>query len=296
MANLLRSGFFRYTHSTIFKVCSALTVVIAFLFSYRIYDAAELNEFWFVFGTITFAILITFMIGTETSKCIRNKIPTGYTRTQIYFSELILANVFVILFFIVFLVVAVCLNVHLLSHTPLKLALQAIFGFLCMALLLANVVASLTCMISAKTASTIVCLVMIIVLFLTSAIVVEMLNQKEFHKVGSSVNDGEMVYWKEKNPNYVDEPWRSVLSFYRDANPYGQRAEYDEILVPFLYCDESWEKAMEATANTIGNDFLKREISENEQDYLNRIAFAIMAPIPLFVLGGWLVFRRKSFK
>ncbi|MBQ4047257.1 MAG: hypothetical protein IJC93_02675 [Clostridia bacterium] len=295
MVNLLRSGFFRYMHSTIFKVCSVLTVVIAFLFSYRIYKAAELNEFGFVFGTITFAILITFMIGIETSKCIRNKIPTGYTKTQIYFSELILANIFVILFFIVFLVVAVCLNVRLLSHTPLKLVLQAIFGFFCMALLFANVVASLTCMISAKTASTIACLVMIIVLFLTSTIVAEMLDEPKFHRLGSN-ESGEWVHWEEKNPNYVDEPWRSVLTFYRDANPYGQRAEYDEILVPFLYSDASWEKAMEETAGTIGNDFLKREISETEQDYLNRIPFTLMAPIPFFVLGGWVVFRKKSFK
>ena len=295
MANLLRSGFFRYTHSSIFKVCSMLTVVIAFLFSYRIYDAVELNEFWFVFGTITFAILITFMIGAETSKCIRNKIPTGYTRTQIYFAELILANIFVILFFVAFLFIAVGLNIRLLSHTPLKLAFQTMFGFLCMALLMANVVASLTCMISAKTASTIGCLVMIIVLFLTSTIVVEILDEPEFNKMGSN-ESGEWVHWEEKNPNYVDEPWRSVLTFCRDANPYGQRAEYEKILVPFLYGDEAWEEAMAATANTIGNDFLKREISENEQDYLNRIPFAMMAPIPFFVLGGWLVFRRKSFK
>ena len=295
MFNLLRSGFFRYLHSTIFKVCSVLTLAIAVLFSYGIYRAAELNEIWFVFGTITLAILITFMIGTETSKCIRNKIPTGYTRTQIYFSELILANIFVVLFFIVFFVAAVCLNVRLLSHIPLKLALQVVFGFLCMALLLANIVASLACVISAKTAASIVCLVMITVLFITSTIVVSMLDEPEFYRMGSN-ESGEWVWWEEKNTRYIDEPWRSVLTFYRDANPYGQRAEYDEILTPFLYCDEYWEKAMEETADTIGNDFLKRELSEHEQDYLNRIPFSILAPLPVFIFGGWLVFRKKSFQ
>lgn len=295
MFNLLRSGFFRYLHSTIFKVCSVLTLAIAVLFSYGIYRAAELNEIWFVFGTITLAILITFMIGTETSKCIRNKIPTGYTRTQIYFSELILANIFVVLFFIVFFVAAVCLNVRLLSHIPLKLAFQVVFGFLCMALLLANIVASLACVISAKTAASIVCLVMITVLFITSTIVVSMLDEPKFHRMGSN-ESGEWVWWEEKNTRYVDEPWRRVLTFYRDANPYGQRAEYDEILTPFLYSDEYWKKAMEATADTIGNDFLKREISENEQNYLNSIPFSILAPIPFFIFGGWLVFRKKSFQ
>lgn len=296
MSNLLRSGFFRYTRSTVFKVCTALTVIFASLFSYRIHYASELNEFWFMFGSITFAVLITFMIGNETSKCIRNKIPTGYTKTQIYFSELLLANVFVILFFTVFLVIAVGLNFRLLFHTPIKLALQAIFGFLCMALLFANAFASLTCMISSKTVSTIVCLVLIIVLFLTSSIVVEMLNEKEFQKLGHSANGGEMVYWEEKNPDYVDEPWRSVLTFYRNANPYGQRAEYDEILLPFLYDDEAWERNMEATKNTIGNDFLKREISDIEQKFLNKTPFDIIIPIPFFIFVGWIVFRKKELK
>ena len=296
MGKLLRSGFFRYTHSTVFKVCTVLTVVIALLFSYRIYYASELNEFWFMFGSITFAILITSVIGNETSKCIRNKIQTGYTRTQIYFSELLLANVFTVLFFAVFFALAVAFNFRLFPHIPLELALQATFGFLCMSLLFANVFASITCMISSKTISVIVCLVLVIVLSLTSTVVAEMLKAKEFIKLGASTNGDEWVYWEEKNPDYIDEPWRSVLTFYRDANPYGQRAEYDNILLPFLYDDESWERAKEATANTIGNDFLKREVSETEQEFLNNTPFAIIAPIPVFVIIGWLVFRRKSFR
>ena len=97
MRDLLRSGFFRYTHSSVFKVCTALCIAFAALFSYRIYRAVELNEFTFMFASVTFAVLITFSVGNETSKCIRNKIPTGCTRSQVYFSELILANLFILL-------------------------------------------------------------------------------------------------------------------------------------------------------------------------------------------------------
>lgn len=295
MGDLLRSGFFRYTHSAVFKVCAVLTAVFAFLFSYKIYDAAELNEFWFVCGSIVFAVMITFIIGNETSKCIRNKIPTGHTKTEVYFAELILANMFVVIFFAVFLAAAAVLNFRLFSHIPPLLALQTIFGFLCMSLLFANVFASLTCIIPSKTASAIVCLVLIIALFLTSTVVGQALKEREFYRVGE-LRDGEWVHWEEKNSKYVDEPWRSVLTFYRDANPYGQRSAYDEILLPFLYNDGSWEKAKEATANTIGNDFLKREVSESEQEFLNNTPFTILAPIPVFVLAGWLIFRKRSFK
>ena len=105
-----------------------------------------------------------------------------------------------------------------------------------------------------------------------------------------------MEFYLEENPDYVHEPWRSILTVYRDANPYGQRWEYVDILRPFLYDDVSWERAKEATVNTIGNDHLKREVSETEWVFLNRTPFAILAPIPFFIIGGWLVFRKRAFK
>ena len=296
MRDLLRSGFFRYTHSSVFKVCTALCIAFAALFSYRIYRAVELNEFTFMFASVTFAVLITFSVGYETSKCIRNKIPTGCTRSQVYFSELILANLFILFYFILFLIFALALNFRLLSHIPVKLALAAGFGFLCMALLFANVFAALTCIISSKTASVTVCLVLIIAMFLTSETVADMLDRSEFLKIAHMENGGEMEFYLVENPDYVHEPWRSVLTVYRDANPYGQRWEYGDILLPFLYNDLEWEQAKEATANTIGNDFLRRETSEDEWAYLNRTPFAMLAPIPFFIIGGWLVFRKRSFE
>lgn len=295
MRDLLRSGFFRYTHSSVFKVCTALCIAFAALFSYRIYRAVELNEFTFMFASVTFAVLITFSVGYETSACIRNKIPTGCTRSQVYFSELILANLFILFYFILFLIFALALNFRLLSHIPVKLALAAVFGFLCMSLLFANIFTVLTCMISSKNASAVVCLVLVIVMFLTSETVADALSHTEFVKIGHAENGGEMEFYLEENPDYVHEPWRSILTVYRDANPYGQRWEYGDILLPFLYNDLDWEQAKEATANTIGNGFLRREISEDEWTYLSRTPFAMLVPIPFFIIGGWLVFRKRSF-
>lgn len=295
MRDLLRSGFFRYTHSSVFKVCTALCIAFAALFSHRLYRAVEFNEFCFMAASVIFAVLITLSVGNETSKCIRNKIPTGHTRAQVYFSELILANLFVLAYFVIFLVFSLAFNFRLLPHIPARLALGAAFGFLGMALLFANVFAALTCMIASKTASVIVCLVLVIAMFLSSEQVSDMLDQSEFNKLGHAENGGEMVYYYEENPDYVHEPWRSILTFYRDANPYGQRWEYVEIMEPFLYDDESWERAKEATANTIGNYHLKREVSADEQKFLNRTPLALLTPIPFFIVGGWFVFRKRSF-
>ena len=295
MLNLIRAGFFRYLRSTVFKVCSVLTVVFAALFSYSVFEDSSLNEIWFMAGTLTIAVLITFTIGSETSACIKNKLAAGYTKTQIYFSEIILANIFALIYYAVFFVLFVVGNFYVMEHTPAVLSLQVSLGFAAMVLLLASAFASLSCMISSKTAPAAVCLILVIVLTITNSIAADALKEKEFFKVGSN-ESGKWEHWEEKNPEYVDEPLRSVLTFYRDTNPYGQRSEYERILVPFLYDDEAWERAKEATADTIGNDFLMREVSEQEQKYLNRTPFVTLTPVPVFILAGWFIFKKKEFK
>ena len=295
MIKLLRAGFFRYFHSTVFKICSLLTIVFSILFSYSTYSDSNLNEIWFMFGTLMIAVLITFTIGNEASSHIKNKIVAGYTKTQIYFSEIILANIFALIFFIVFFISFIVGNLYILGHTPILLSVQTILGFVSMVLLLASVFASLSCIISSKTAPSIVCLILVIVLTITNSMVVNLLKEEEFFKVGST-ESGKWEQWEEKNPRYIDEPLRSVLIFYRDINPYGQRAEYESILIPFLYDDESWEQAKEATEHTIGNEFLRREISEEEQKYLNKAPVIMISPLPVFIILGWLIFRKKEFK
>ncbi|MBQ9746271.1 MAG: hypothetical protein IJW21_05565 [Clostridia bacterium] len=295
MLNLLRAGFFRYLRSTVFKVCTLLAAVFAALFSYSAMKTSNLNEIWFMFGTLMIAVLITFTVGGETSSCIRNKLAAGYTKTQIYFSEIILANVFALIYYAVFFVFFLVGNFYITEHTPAVLSLQASLGFAAMAVLLASAFASISCMISSKTAPAVVSLILVIVLTITNSIAADALKEKEFFKVGSN-QSGKWEYWEEKNPEYVDEPLRSVLTFYRDTNPYGQRAEYEGILVPFLYDDEAWERAKEATADTIGNDFLMRDISEDEQKYLNRTPLVTLTPVPAFILAGWFVFKKKEFK
>ena len=296
MRNLLRSGFFRYVHSSVFRICSVLMIVFAILFSYRIYAGAELNEFCLMFGWVTFSVLITFTIGNETSRCIRNKISTGHTKTQIYFSELILANIVVLMYFVVFLIFAIAINARLLSHIPLKLLLQTALGFLSISLLFANILVPLACVIASKNGSVIVCLVLIITLLLTIVSVTETLKNKEINKMGETTNGSVLIYTDGTNSDYADELLESVLIFYRDTNPFCLNSSYNRILLPFLFSDEALERVKEATADTIGNDFLKREVSETEQVFLNEAPIIVLFPIPFFVILGWIVFRKKSFQ
>lgn len=297
MIKLLHAGFFRYLHSTVFKVCAASTVLLGSLFAWRISRAVEFNEYCFFFETAVFAILISVSVGTETSRCIRQKIVCGYRKTTVFFSELILATVMVSLFLGVFLVLSFALNLHILGHIPFKLAFQCIMGFYCLTISLGAGLAALSSIFSHKVVSVVVCLIFLMSLYMVNNIVVNVLSEKEFLQYGMLDHvTGEMIRYEEENPKYIHEPWRSILVTFGRINPYGQRAEYGELLHPFLFDDEHWEAAKEATANTIGNDFLKREISEDEQRFLNTAPLYSLLPTLGTVPVCWLIFRRKTFR
>ena len=296
MLKLIRASFFRYFHSTVFWICSGLALLIAVFFGYRLCRNVCLDEFWFFFATAVIAVLIILSVGGEVARQVKNKIVKGYSRTQIFFSELIVAYAIISFFFILFLVMAFLLNIAIVPHTPVLLILQYIVGFYAIALAFTTVYCSLACMISMKTVAVAVCLVLSFTLYYSSFVVADQLDNREYNKVGAKTENGEWEFWFEKNPEYVDEPFRSVLTLYLNINPYGQRSVYEDIVYPYLFRDEAWEAALEATKNTTGNEHLLRDISSEEQEFLNLAPLYMVMPIPIYAIVGWLYFRKKELK
>lgn len=297
MLKLLHAGFFRYLHSTAFKVCTLFTILLGILFALRLSNAVELNEYWFFSETAVLVILITLSVGTEMQSGIRPKLVCGYRRTTIFFSELILADLMVTLFFGIFLILSLVLNLPILGHLPVGALLLCVLGFYVMAISLASGLAALSCVLTSKVISAVVCLVLAMALYLSSDVFAVMLDAEEFLEYGAcDPETQEMITIQEENPDYVHEPWRSLMAAYLRVNPYGQRADYEEILFPFLFDDDAWERAKEATANTIGNQHLERVISEEEQRFLRTAPLCSLGPALCVVLGSWLIFRKKSFR
>lgn len=297
MLKLLHAGFFRYLHSTAFKVCALCTFLLGVLFAYQLSDGVELNEYWFFGETAVFVILITLSVGTEMRSGIRPKLVCGYRRTTVFFSELILADLMVTLFFGMFLLLSLALNLPILGHLPVGALLLCVLGFYVMAISFASGLAALSCVLSSRVLSAVVCLVLAMALYLFSGAIAVMLDEDEFLEYGAvDPETQEMITCQEENPDYVHEPWRSLLTAFLRVNPYGQRADYEEILFPFLFNDEAWERAKEATANTMGNQHLERVISEEEQRFLQTAPLCSLVPALCIVLGGWLIFRKKAFR
>lgn len=296
MSKLIRAGFFRYFHSPVFYVCSALTLLLSFIFAFRISRCVELNEYCFVLETVIFAVLIAVSLGYEASGNIRNKIVKGYSKSEIYFSETIVAITLVSVYFIWFAILSFALNTVILSHIPVSLMLSCIFGFYLMAVMLTAAFVFITCAVSRQTVSAVICLSVIIVLYMTSTVADAFLSEPQYIKWAKKTENGEWEYMLEENPKYIDEPLRSILVFYRNTNPYGQRAKYEAIAEPCLYTDEDWEKARENIADTLGSAFLDRELSADEQTFLQQAPVCALIPIPFLIVAGWLVFRKKSFR
>ena len=297
MFKLLHAGFFRYLHSTAFKVCTLCTFLLGILFAYRLSNAVELNEYCFLGEIAVLTILITLSVGTEMQSGIRPKLVCGYRRTTIFFSELILADLMVTLFFGIFLILSLALNIPIIGHLPVGGMLGCVLGFYVMAISLASGLAALSCVLTFKVISAVICLILAMAMYLSSYSFAVMLDAEEFLEYGThDPETQEMITVREENPDYVHEPWRSLMTVYLRVNPYGQRAEYEELLFPFLFDDDAWARAKEATANTIGNQHLERVISEEEQRFLRTAPLCSLGPALCVVLGSWLIFRKKSFR
>ncbi|MBQ8404825.1 MAG: hypothetical protein IJX55_10475 [Clostridia bacterium] len=301
MLKLIRAGIFRYIHSTAFKVCSALALAVGFIFAHNIYKNVELDESWFFTATIIFASLIAINVGGEISKCAKNKITAGYSKTKIFLSELIVANLAILFFFVLFLLFSFVMNVRLLPHIPLKLALLYIFGFMCISVSLATVFFSITCIIPKKAVSAILCLVLLFSLYYTSDKVDYALEQPEFMQQATIDENGEWFKFEVENPEYIKEPLRSIYTFYSDINPFGQREKYETIIYPYLFDDARLELLRKNTQEQAANpeyllEKLERNVSESEWEFIHRAPLYALAPVPVFTLAGWLVFRKKEFR
>ncbi|MBQ8861947.1 MAG: hypothetical protein IJ021_04295 [Clostridia bacterium] len=301
MLKLIRAGIFRYMHSTAFKVCSALSFISGLLFAYGIYKDVSLRESWFFIATVIFAALISISVGGEISLCTKNKLAAGYSKTQIFFSELICACLAVLFLFALFFALSFVMNMRLLPHIPLKLALSYIFGFMCISVLFVTVFFFITCIIPKKAVAAILCLVLSVSLYYTSTQVENALSKPEFLRHATMDENGEWVKFETENPEYIKEPLRGAYTFYRNINPFGQREEYEEIIYPYLFDDARLELFRKNTIEQAANaeyilEKLERKVSESEWDFLNTAPLYALAPVPVFTLAGWLVFRKKEFR
>lgn len=295
MCRLFRAGLFRFWHSSAARAGLVLTLICAFLFAWEVRREVSLGEIWFLPQMMIYAVMFSLVVGREIGHRAKNKLIAGVSRSRIFWSELTAALVMAALCFIVFAGIVFCANLRLLDHTPLSLAVWILLGFGCITLVLTAVFVTVALLAPSRTVAAVLCLVLVVALYVTSLPIEQMLREPEFDAVAGTVG-GEPFYREEPNPDYVAEPWRSLLTAYREINPFSAREQFDRAVHPFLFYGESWVQAKEATAETMGPEYMERMLTAEEERMMRRAPLCLLAPAVCVVMAGWSLFCRRRFR
>ncbi len=319
MHNLIRAEFYRYKEGLMPKLVLIISFLCGIIYGLDVIFNDMFEDIFIVPLFILQAIFISMEIGQEYSDgTIRNKIITGHSRAKIYVSKLITSVIITLIMTTLFLIPAVILSAIVLIN---KLQLKSLLFFLLVFYLLEIVWAALfnlvSQLISKREISAIINFALIIIIYLGAYQIETMLGQPEtYHQANEYISvemtpeevsearngafagsysiltedDGTVTYYKDvlsdaseesKNPRYIDEPWRTVLSAVDSILPQGQINLYMGYLSEINYNAE------------IG---LNVEIDNNE--YSAICTYPIYSLVTTIVLSaiGIVTFRKKEFK
>lgn len=305
MRNLLRANFQRLWRSKIFYLAILSMSALAAFICWNQWD--EMREFdavitvdyalflsQVVFGIVA-AIFVSLFVGVEYSDgTIRNKILVGGKRTNIYLANFITCGAALAVVYAVSTAVALGLGVLLLepSAVPARHLLIAFGMGLFMVLAYAAIFGFIAMVLSNRTYSAIVSILLAFGLMICGTYVRNRLDQPEFiqqleHTAAASdvvaehveidahtenvetavaVNEdgtvSQMALETVPNPQYLSGAKREQFQFFLDVNPYGQTVELAMLNIP----------------------------------HPGHIVICDLGIVLIFCLGGTALFRRKDIK
>lgn len=237
MNKLLSAEFVRLFKSRIFRIFCIISVLGAILLEISAYfpaksqgteTYADLGLFAYVFFSgIIAAIFAAVFVGTEYSDgTIRNKLVMGYTRSQIYFTELIVNYTAMLIFFSLYLTVAFAMGYPLCKafyYSNETLAFST--GLSCLVILAYTSIFTAFAMLwKNKAANGIVSIIVFLALLIGASFFAGRLSEPE--KIPGDyyiVEEGVIMYDTEvENPYYVSGTKRQAYEFMYDFLPSGQ--------------------------------------------------------------------------
>lgn len=174
------------------------------------------------------AVFIGIFVGTEYSDgTIRNKLTVGHTRSDIYFSKLIVCAVADIILHILYIFVVWGLGQLLINGTTLST--KEIITFTAAGTVVMLAMTALLLLISmsiqSKAAGSVVCLLVTIIMLFATMFIDQRLSAPEYYDAYTYTDEstGEDIYVeKEKNTKYLTGTKRQVYEFLNDFLPISQ--------------------------------------------------------------------------
>ncbi|MCD8118630.1 MAG: hypothetical protein LUE29_03960 [Lachnospiraceae bacterium] len=293
MIRLLRAGFLRYVKNIVFWLSVAVTSCLAVFFGINYGGGySAMAEF------VVFAVLLTWIIGREQGDgMFHNKILAGYTRTEIYFSELLLGCGACAFLFFIFALIYAFVGYRLEDVSSAAL-LELLLGALLANLVMAAFLVALACLIGNRYAAVVICILLTIGMPFVSVWIRKPATIKEYRtetklvweeytkEDGTSALKSEVRELRVYNTAWVGEPAYTVCVFLYNVLPAGQMQEYEQ-------AGGIWQRKDGGSTELYLLETL--EISEeDEEEFLLNLVYALIA-LPVVCAGGWLGFRKREF-
>lgn len=185
------------------------------------------------------AIFCSLFLGTEYSDgTIRNKLIVGHTRTAIYCSNW-LVSIFAAVLMIMAYLLSYCTLGSFVLEAPqasIKTLLFYIFVSLFTASAYASLFNMLAMLITTKSSSAVICLLVFLGLLIAAMTINYRLVAPEFTPYYSMTSDGAVQSVLEPNPQYLQPAARKIYQFFFDFLPSGQSLQLSglEVAHPFL--------------------------------------------------------------
>ncbi len=175
------------------------------------------------------------------------------------------------------------MNMRMFKIIPPNVLILLYVGILLTTLSFIALFVLISCSISNRAISAILCLLLIIGLYTVSYEVYDITNQEEyFHAIERDPVTGQVYFTDELIPNskYVGGPIRAVLDVVNDTLPLGQFMQYGQLFNP-MFRFETIEVAV---------------VSDKAMNMLYTLPFYSLGLIIILFGSGYIIFRKKDFK
>ena len=249
MRKLLSANFRRLFCSKIYWLCAIfMTGFAAFSVCSRYFQTIKYEDYpyptadalWFIGGmyiSVVIAVFVSLWIGTDYSDgTFRNKIMVGHTRSELYFSNLIVCSVGALIIHIAYMLVIAGMACLLLKpfETPFSvLCVMSLVSVLSL-IALTSIFVLIAMLIHTKSIGAVVSLIVAMVLIIASMTICNMLDAPEYiDPFGGMTINGELVQMEpQPNPRYLDGIKREIYQHTLNLIPTGQMIQYGELAYP----------------------------------------------------------------
>lgn len=308
MSDLFRAGIRRYIHNIVFWLSMVVTAIIA-VFCASQARSSHIDDIYCLVQLLVFAVMISWIVGREYEEGIfRNKVVAGYTKGQIYLSELVLGVGACLLMFIVFGGVFIAFNSYVFTKVSLGIIVKILVDVLLVSTCFAVTLVTLACIIPKRAIVVIASFLLVLGIIFATYSVQMVVEQEEYYTeweyeehivtdefgTHTEVTPIEGTEYKVKNPDYIKGPVRYICEILYDILPYGHITEYVSLTSDWFGYD--YYKDYPEAGVTWENSGKYMTVTKEDISGMN--SNLIWSLIVNVVIGfiGYTCFRKKELK